>query len=326
MLRDLEGQDFEDEVCAFLQDCVSDFQTVPAYPHGDAGLDGHSHHQTVAYCCYGPEAASKENAAKLKAAVVKKFRGDLRTLFELEANGAGKKEKLVHCETAEMKTILASGKKLKTIRLIVSVFETHQLLAPLNEALDAYIAASKCRYVDKKAELTLWGPKQLATKGAVTDLVISRLEHREMLRRVTAAIKSGPVALPASSEFDAKIDWIEAQKKMSKQAVARMKASFRKRWSTAIAVENDLANNAPNLHSLLSDARDEAANDADLVSGTTSSPQELILLMRERIAQRLDEHLGVKFPPEIKNPLIDGELARLIGECPVDWRPDGGNG
>jgi hypothetical protein len=246
MMSSLEGQAFQDEVCAFLQKtCVSDFQTVPPHPRGDGGLDGYSHKQTVGYCCYGPEEASKATAPKLKAAILKKFRGDLRNIFELRADGKGKAEKLVHCETAEMKTILAQGVQLKIVRLIVSVFDSHQILAPLNEAFAIYMSASQRRYIDKKAVLTIWGPKQLATKGAVDDLTIARLEQRETLRRVTAAIGGVPHTLPTSSDFDAKFDWIEAHKKASKDSVARMRIRFRKRWSAAVAIENDLSNNSP---------------------------------------------------------------------------------
>jgi hypothetical protein len=320
IMRSLEKQDFEDEVCGFLQRCITDFQTVPANPHGDAGLDGHSHGQTVAYCCYGPEEATKSHAGKLKAAIVNKFRDDLRKLFELDTQGSGKAAKLVHCETVEMKTILAPGKKLGTVRLIVSVFDSHQILAPLNQAFEDFLKASKCRYVAKKATMTIWGPKQLALTGAVDDLVIARLEQREIVMRVANAL-SGPTPLiTPTSDFDAKFDWIEAQKKAQPDAVARMRDWFRKRWSKAVAVENDFANNAPNLHQALAQARDEAASDADLASGTMSTPQALLTLMREKLAQRLEQHLGARFPADLRNQLVDGEIARLIGECPVDWR------
>ncbi|MDX2089782.1 MAG: hypothetical protein SFX73_18140 [Kofleriaceae bacterium] len=320
IMRSLEKQDFEDEVCGFLQRCITDFQTVPANPHGDAGLDGHSHGQTVAYCCYGPEEATKSHAGKLKAAIVNKFRDDLRKLFELDTQGSGKAAKLVHCETAEMKTILAAGKKIGTVRLVVSVFDSHQILAPLNEAFSDYLKASKCRYVAKKATMTIWGPKQLALNGAVDDLVIARLQQREIVLRVANTLSKPTPLITPTSDFDEKFDWIAAQKKGQPDSVARLRDWFRKQWSKAVAVENDFANNAPNLHSALAQAREEATSDADLVSGTTSTPQALLIVMREKLAQRLEQHLGARFPADLRSKLVDGEIARLIGECPVDWR------
>jgi hypothetical protein len=323
LMSDLEGRDFEDETCSFLQRIITDFQTVPANPSGDAGLDGHSHAQTIAYCCYGPAKASKETTAKLRTAVIEKFRGDLRTLFEIEIQGKGKKRTLSHCETAEMKTILATGKKLDVIRLVVSVFEDHRVLGSLHDAFNEYKSASKCRYIDAGAKLTIWGPKQLAQVGAVDDLVIAKLEQREIVRRITASMGSQTAKLPVptNSSFDAKFDWLEAQKKLSADAVTRLRTRFRARWSTAITVENDLANNAPQLHAALATAREEAAADADLASGTAPNPAALLELMRTKLAERLEQHLGARFPPEIRNQLVDGEIGRLIGECPVDWRP-----
>ena len=42
-LAALSGNDFQAEVCARLQSVILSFQTVPAKPHGDAGLDAFSH-------------------------------------------------------------------------------------------------------------------------------------------------------------------------------------------------------------------------------------------------------------------------------------------
>ena len=42
-------------MCARLQGHITDFQRIPDKPSGDGGLDGLSHGQECAYCCYGPE-------------------------------------------------------------------------------------------------------------------------------------------------------------------------------------------------------------------------------------------------------------------------------
>lgn len=70
----LEGAPFEEEVCARLQSMIVDFQHVVAKPHGDGGLDGLSHGQEHAYCCYGPEQeVRKLDNQGLKEDIVKKF-------------------------------------------------------------------------------------------------------------------------------------------------------------------------------------------------------------------------------------------------------------
>lgn len=319
MLGTLEGQDFEDAVCAFLQRCIGDFQSVPATPHGDGGLDGYSHGRTTAYCCYGPEAASKATAVKRKTAIVSKFRDDLRKLFELTTQG---KKKLLHRDNAEIKTILVKGKKLRLVRLVVSVFDDHQILGLLNESFAELKAASNLRYVDKEAELTVWGPEELARQGAVDDVTLAKLEHSFLHKRLADTIKR-PSPIPTTSNgFNAKFDWIDANGKVKvpKDALARTRSEFLKRWGAAIAVENELANNAVNLHSKLGQVRTDAGLDASITSGLGLGPMEQITKMRPQIESRLREQLGHALTPEIRTTLADGEIARLIGECSMDWR------
>jgi hypothetical protein len=87
-----------------------------------------------------------------------------------------------------------------------------------------------------------------------------------------------------------------------------------------LAIENDFANNAVTLHQGLSSAREEAAIDAELASSTQATASLLLESMREKLIERLEQHLGSKLPADLLRRLADGEVARLIGECPVDWR------
>ena len=106
-LEALTGNDFQAEVCARLQTFILGFQTVSAKPKGDAGLDAFSHHGERAYCCYGPELSTFKKDKERVQAIVAKFRGDLRRLYELEFN----KKTLQHCDNSEMATILPTGRK-----------------------------------------------------------------------------------------------------------------------------------------------------------------------------------------------------------------------
>ncbi len=81
----LTGNPFEDEVCARLQTAILDFQTISTKPNGDGGLDGLSDNCTIGYCCYGPEFDSFKDEQELNSDIVKKFRSDLRKLFELRS-------------------------------------------------------------------------------------------------------------------------------------------------------------------------------------------------------------------------------------------------
>lgn len=319
----LEGQEFQDEVCRFLRRCVNDFQDVTPKPQGDGGLDGHSHFQTVAYLCYGPEQEpSKVKARGLGKDIIEKFRDDLRRIFELKPKGIGKKATLVHAPNDELKTIIATGRKISLVRLIVSVLDTHRVQGPLYAAFDACRQASQCAYVEKSASMTVWGPKELATTGAVDDATILRLEQRDLLKRVNVVLTNPPLnSVPAStSDFDAKFDWVEANGKPRPGAVSKLRTHFMQRWLEVLAIENDFANNAGALHQALAGAREEAAIDAELASSSQTSAPLLLELMRKKLVERLEQHLGAKLPPDLLRRLADGEVARLIGECPIDWR------
>src|SRR5262245_45373885 len=120
-LASLEGTNFQLEVCTRLQSVILGFQTIPAKPQGDAGLDGFSHHGEHGYCCYGPEHDVFKTARAREKAIITKFAADLQRLFELDLC----KGKLVHNDNQEMATILPKGRRLNHIELIVSWFESH---------------------------------------------------------------------------------------------------------------------------------------------------------------------------------------------------------
>ena len=104
LLSKLSGTEFQEAVAALHVKNGVAFQSVPTKPSGDGGLDGTSHGQTVAYCCYGLELAAMpgNSAAKLATAVVEKFKDDLRKLVELTLV----KQKLVHCPNEALASIM----------------------------------------------------------------------------------------------------------------------------------------------------------------------------------------------------------------------------
>ena len=145
MLGGLAGDDFQDEVCARLSGHIADFQRIPPKPSGDGGLDGLSHGQGSAYCCYGPEQEPfKVNIKGLKDDIVEKFRGDLRRLFELSFDAS---KHLVDEPNAELATIMGDGNTIKNIYVVVNWFESHRIIGALNTALLKYKKASALRFV-----------------------------------------------------------------------------------------------------------------------------------------------------------------------------------
>jgi hypothetical protein len=320
MIGAAEKQEFEDSVCEFLQSCISDFQTVPAKTKGDGGLDGYSDRQTVGYCCYGPEQGSfKDNTKGLKADIIKKFSTDLRKVFELDPNKANPTKK----NNPGLEQVLAEGVKLKTIRLVVSVFEEKAILGKLNTAFNKYVAASDLRFVEKNCSLVVWGPAQLAAAGVVNDGTVVRLQNRIMRARLAEvavnATKQEPPAPPEG--FDAKFDWLRDRADGPKAArLESIRERFLKNWGVALAIQDDLANNAVGLHQDLESARERASAAADLLSLEGCNPHALLRTVSEEMKQQLKEKLGEHLKLSTLESLADGEVAGLVGECPIDWR------
>lgn len=315
MLGALEKDAFEDEVCARLGNCVSDLQRIPRKPSGDAGLDGLSHGQTRAYCCYGPEQQPfKMNTRGLVSDITKKFRSDLRKLFELEHRG---KSGLVQKPTPELKTILATGQRILNIYLVVNWFDSHRIIGPLNTSFNEYKAASSCTYVSPSAQLTIWGPKDLATLWAVDEHALFRAEHKALIAKVKdATVVTAPAPVPA--DFDAKFDDLR-QRTPNTANVDKLAGHFRKAWGAALVLDNELAADVPSLHESLEQARTQAAVAARLKSMQAGTPEALIMNMRDEMNKLISQALGQRLGP-LSAPVVDGEVARLIGECDLDWR------
>jgi hypothetical protein len=321
LLGGLEGDAFEFEVCARLQCLISDFQRIPRKPRGDGGLDGLSHGQERGYCCYGPE----QNPVKLKTKgglkddIVEKFNADLRKLFELrlEAN-----RRPVNEPNDELSTIIGEGNRVKCIYLVASWFETHRVIGPLNTAFNRYKRASDLRYIDPAATLTIWGPKDLSTLGELDEQTLFRVENRALFERLQTATTS---SLPASSlaDFDAKFAYLKEKRPDRAALIDELAADFRSAWATAIALDNELSSTSLVLHEELEAARTDAARLARLRSMETDEPYKLI----EAMGQNVVERLGQSFTNRIGGltaRVADGVVAGLIGECPIEWRDNGG--
>jgi hypothetical protein len=311
----LEKEEFEEEICAFLGTYIADFQRVPAKPSGDAGLDGLSHGQTHAYCCYGPEQEPwKKNLSGLKDDILEKFRSDLRRLFELKFDA---KNKLIPNPNAEMATILAPGRKLTNIYLVVSWFETHRIIGPLNKSFAQYKAASSCTYIDVTAQPTIWGPHDLATRWVVDELALFRVENRALIAKVKQALLSG-VTPPAHDKFDAKFEYLRIKSPERKAAIDALDDYFRKSWGGALALDNELAATSVALHEALEMARTQTTIAAHIQSQLTSEPMELLEYMRNEVRSKLGDVFGERLGA-LSPQVADGEIARLIGECPINW-------
>jgi len=313
----LEGNAFQEEVCARLQTIFIDFQRIPTKPQGDGGLDGLSHGQERAYCCYGPEQEVRKLDNKgLKDNIVNKFSGDLRKLFELEFNN----RKIKVAPNEELQTIIGDNRKIKHVYLVVSWFESHRVIGPLNTNFDKYKAASQPRFVHADATLTVWGPKDLAALGEVDDHALFRAENPALIACVLAA-SADKFVKDCGGDFDAKFKDLNQKRPQSVNRINGIAQDFREAWATALALDNDLAKNSLNLHQILESVRSDAALSARVKSMKGTDPYDLIETMRGEVSVRLEKGFGNSFGPHTTR-IANGVVAGLIGECPIEWRED----
>jgi len=318
LLGSLEGDAFQAEVCARLQFLFLDFQSIPDKPYGDGGLDGLSHGQDCGYCCYGPEQDPVKLKGKgLKDDIIQKFNADLRKLFEVEYGG---NRRLSHARNAELETIIGEGNRLKNIYLVVSSFETHRIIGPLNTAFNKYKQNSELRFISTDAKLTIWGPKQLTTLGVVDEQTLFRMANRTLFERLHT-VTAADVQLDTAGDFDDKFEDLRRRRPSRAEHIAELATDFRAAWAAAIMLDNELASTSVVFHEALEAARADVARSARLRSIGTGEPYEMIEAMRQDVVDRLGQDFGQRLGG-LTSKVADGVVAGLIGECPLEWRDD----
>jgi hypothetical protein len=312
-LSQLTGDAFQEEVCVRLGNAILSFQPIPRKPQGDGGLDGISHDGEHAYCCYGPEHDTAKTPKERTNAIVDKFRSDLRRLFELNMDGT----KVVQIENKEIATILPDGTTLKHIKLIVNWFESHRIIGPIGTAVKKYRKASCCKYVDAAASVVIWGPTELATAYPVDESTILRSRHSKFFEEVQTAADC--VAIENPSDFDVKMASLGTIcAPHQAPAIARMKEQFLADWRMALAFEQKLDGTLPTLHRALEDNRRRIAQKVAQLMIASERPQAE-LARAGQIAQQVLAYDFETFGPQLLEAISSGEVARLIGECPIVW-------
>ena len=319
-LAALEGNHFQDEVCVRLQSVILGFQTVPARPQGDAGLDGFSHHGKRGYCCYVPEHDAFRTNRSREAAVAKKFKADLRRLFELDF----KSRKLVRSKNSEMATILPTGQKIKHIELIVNWFESHRVLNPILTAVAEYKSVSECTYVDRDASVIVVGPKDLANRYAVDEVTILRARQRVVIKKVQQAAQV--IELEEAKDFDYKMTVLREIRPDQLTTIQSLIEQFRASWRMALAFERELDETVPTLHHALEDDRDRIHTRVVQLMLASNEPWTQLARATEVAKEILDQDFRKLYGPLVYD-VSSGEIARLIGECSIGWeRPSISNG
>ncbi|HEV2486066.1 MAG TPA: hypothetical protein VGT08_11090 [Terracidiphilus sp.] len=308
----LTGNAFQAEVCARLQSVILDFQTIPAKPHGDAGLDGFSHQGSRGYCCFGPQYSDYKTNKSLESAIINKFREDLRKLLEL-----GFKKKALVCKPSlEMPMILPAGQKLVHVELIVNWFESHRVIGPIHTAFAEYKEKSDGNFVEATATVVIVGPKELANRWTVDEIALIRAKQKGFLKAIQEAAATVNIANP--KDFDAKMSILRQLRPDQLAAINRLADELMLKWRTALAFESSLNENTPTLHRLLEATRSRIVTRVSELMLASSQPWTQ-LSTAESIAQSLLEPDFGALYGSLVSDVASGEIARLIGECPIGW-------
>ncbi len=319
-LAALQGDEFQDEVCARLQSVVSGFQSIPAVPHGDGGLDAFSHGGERGYCCYGQCLASARTDKGRASALVKKFAEDLQRLFELATSGGA----LVHRDNPELKSIFPRGLRLKEIKLITNWFGSHRVIGPIQTRVREYVAASRHNFVDPGVCVAILGPKELANEHAVDELTMVRVRHRGFATRVNEAANA--IAITDPKGFDLKMSVLREMLPGKGGAIDDLAGRLRHDWRIALAFERDLGDTLPQLHQSLESDRGRILVRTLELMLASADPWARLAEITELAEGVLRRDFAASYGPILMS-VASGEVARLVGECPIDWRkPLGSNG
>ena len=311
-LAALTGTPFQEEVCARLQMVILDFQTIPAKPQGDAGLDGFSHGAKRGYCCYGPEPDLFKTNKQRENAIVDKFKGDLRRICELDFE----RKKLICIDNKEMCTILPTGQKLEHITLLVNWFESHRVLGPILTAFEEYKKASVCRYILPNASVVVWGPRDVANQYAVDEATIIRAEQRVAAQRIHQAATA--VAIDNPEDFEQKMVILRDIRPDQLAAIESLSEQLRKDWRMALAFERELDQSLPTQHRILEADRGSILRRVSQLMLSSPEPWTQLGDASAIAAAIIEKDFGKLYGPLVQD-VSSGEVARLIGECPIGW-------
>jgi hypothetical protein len=310
-LGELTAQAFEDEVCTRLEHVLIGFQRVPAKPQGDGGLDGFSHGGERGYCCYGPVPNSFKKRKELETDIIEKFSDDLLRLCEL----LHEKKKLVHKPNCALPNILPSGATLKQIVLIVNWFESHNVIGPLHTSFKCFKAASKRTFIDPDAEIRIIGPKEFAQTYHADELAIFQLRSRSVVTKVQLAAAILDIADP--KEFENKMALLRDIRPDRLLTIELFAEQLRNSWRTNLAFEQELDDTLPALHQALEDDRRRILGRVLQRMMKSAEPWNELGEMAEEAQEVL--HADFHQYGSFLQDLSLGEVARLIGECPIGW-------
>jgi hypothetical protein len=317
-LSELEESAFQRAIVQRLLVALTNFQSVPTNPQGDGGLDGISHKGSKAYCCYGLKYDAAKTALQRSKQIAKKFSSDLRRLYELEPKG---KTKFIHKDNDALLSIFGAvpppNARICHVTLIANWFESHTPLGTIKQNAITYAGASMCRWIAPDADVVLKGPKEFADQYGADESTMIWLKHQELLAKLEHDAPS--ITVPQGPTFDSKMQAAEVLLPDSQEEVRQVAENLRSDWQWAIAFEQQLSDRLPQLHAALERGRKQLLT--RVLTHISSTPWEAITRAQEFSESVFGDDFLALYGKSIVRDLASGEVARLVGGCPINWKP-----
>lgn len=316
-LSELEDMAFQRAIAQRLLVALSNFQTVPAAPQGDGGLDGYSHQGTHGYCCYGLRYDAAKTPKQRSKQLVKKFSEDLQRLFEL---GPCAQKGFAHKDNDALMRIFgafpAEAKRLSHVTLIANWFEGHDSLGPIRQNALSYAGHSRCRWIKPDADIVLRGPKEFADIYSADESTMLWLRHGDMWEKIEA--EATTTDLPDGPNFDSKMALAEELLPDSRAEVRIISDLLRHDWQRAIAFERHLSDRLPQLHAALERGRHRLL--LRVLTQDSSDPWSTIRRCQDTAEDVFNDDFVSTYGNSRVRDLASGETARLVGACRVNWK------
>jgi hypothetical protein len=199
----------------------------------------------------------------------------------------------------------------------VNWFESHRVLSPILSAAEEYEKVSQCRYVESNATVIVVGPKQLANRYAVDEVTIMRARQRVFLQKIQ--MKAESVVLASTAKFDEKKEILKEIYPDKVETIDALWLQLQSSWRMALAFEQELDDTLPNLHRDLETNRSRIMQKVLTLMLSSPAPWEQLMRSTEFATEILRKDFDTLFGTIVED-LSNGEVARLVGECPIGWK------
>jgi hypothetical protein len=142
------------------------------------------------------------------------------------------------------------------------------------------------------------------------------LNHKDLYKKLDS--EAALVEVPHGPSFDSKMLAAEELLPDSREDVRQVADNLRSDWQRAIVFEQELSDRIPDLHAALERGRKRLLT--KVLTHKASMPWEAISRAQE-FGESIfcDDFLSVYGNGMVRD-LASGEVARLVGACPINWK------